>query len=43
VLCSHREEEVHGFVERVIELRDGALVRDERRTRSAPWRLQVVQ
>jgi ABC-type multidrug transport system ATPase subunit len=43
VLCSHREEEVHGFVERVIELRDGELIRDERRARSAPWRLQVVQ
>ena len=43
LLCSHREEEVHSFVERVVELRDGELVRDERRARSAPWRLQVVQ
>jgi len=31
LLCSHRAEEVSGFVERVIELRDGRVVSDDRR------------
>ena len=43
ILCSHREEEVQSFVERVVELRDGELVRDERRTQSARRLMQVVQ
>lgn len=30
VVCSHRVEEVRGLVSRVIELRDGSVVRDER-------------
>ncbi len=30
VLCSHRVEEVHMLVERVVELRDGHVARDER-------------
>jgi len=42
ILCSHREEEVHSYVERVIELRDGALLRDERLQKSARPHLQVV-
>jgi energy-coupling factor transporter ATP-binding protein EcfA2 len=29
LLCSHRAEEVSGFVERVIELRDGRVVSDD--------------
>jgi len=33
LLCSHRAEEVTGFVERVVELRDGRVVSDERRRR----------
>ena len=40
ILCSHREEEVQSFVQRVLELRDGELVRDARPV-AAP-RLQVV-
>jgi ABC-type multidrug transport system ATPase subunit len=43
ILCSHREEEVHSFVERVIELRDGELVRDEINIAGAPLHLQVVR
>lgn len=42
LLCSHREEEVHNFVERVVELRDGAVARDERMVHQATPRLQVV-
>ena len=42
LLCSHREEEVHNFVERVVELRDGVVARDERRVQRAAKRLQVV-
>lgn len=43
ILCSHRQEEVHSFVERIVELRDGVLVRDERRMHRSAWRLQVAQ
>jgi ABC-type multidrug transport system ATPase subunit len=42
LLCSHREEEVHNFVDRVVELRDGSVVRDERCLQRAAPRLQVV-
>jgi ABC-2 type transport system ATP-binding protein len=42
LLCSHREEEVHNFVERIVELRDGGVARDERCVRRAAPRLQVV-
>jgi ABC-type multidrug transport system ATPase subunit len=42
ILCSHREEEVHSFVERVIELRDGQLVRDERSQPVTRARLRAV-
>lgn len=43
ILCSHREEEVNAYVERVVELREGEVVRDERKVRSEPARLQVVR
>jgi ABC-type multidrug transport system ATPase subunit len=43
VLCSHREDEVHSFVERVIELREGRLARDERLANAARLRLRAVQ
>lgn len=43
ILCSHREEEVNAYVERVIELREGELVRDQRKVRAEPVRLQVVR
>jgi ABC-type multidrug transport system ATPase subunit len=42
LLCSHREEEVHNFVERVVELRDGSVARDERTAQRGAPRLQVV-
>lgn len=32
IFCSHRLEEVEGFVDRIVELREGALVRNERRS-----------
>ena len=32
ILCSHRLEEVEGFVDRVVELREGVLVRNDRRS-----------
>lgn len=40
ILCSHREEEVHSYVDRVIELREGEIARDEL---NGPVRLQVVR
>lgn len=43
ILCSHREEEVHKYVDRVIELRDGHVARDERSLHEHRPRLQVVQ
>ena len=43
ILCSHGEEEVHMFVDRVVELRDGRVERDERMSGREPVRLQVVQ
>jgi ABC-2 type transport system ATP-binding protein len=43
VLCSHREEEVHNYVDRVVEMRDGRIARDERPTRAKPAQLQVAQ
>jgi len=43
ILCSHREEEVQAYVERVIELREGEVVRDELKSRGEPLRLQVVR
>jgi len=43
ILCSHREEEVHNYVDRVIEMRDGRVARDERRSRTDPARLRVTQ
>jgi ABC-2 type transport system ATP-binding protein len=43
ILCSHREEEVQKYVDRVVELRDGGLARDERLTGREHVRLQVVQ
>ena len=42
ILCSHREEELHSFVGRVVELRDGVLIRDDNLLHSVPRRLQVV-
>lgn len=42
LLCSHREEEVQSFVERVVELRDGSVARDEYRIQHSTARLQVV-
>jgi ABC-2 type transport system ATP-binding protein len=46
ILCSHREEEVQHYVDRVVELRDGRIARDERRSRqnggAAAPRLQVL-
>jgi ABC-2 type transport system ATP-binding protein len=43
ILCSHREEEVHNYVDRVVEMRDGRIARDERSSRADAPRLQVVQ
>jgi ABC-2 type transport system ATP-binding protein len=42
LLCSHRQEELEGFVQRVVELRDGALLRDEPTANKHRPRLQVV-
>jgi ABC-2 type transport system ATP-binding protein len=43
IMCSHREEEVHNYVDRVIEMRDGRIARDERPSRTDAPRLQVAQ
>lgn len=43
ILCSHRAEEVHGFVDRVISMRDGTVERDERKSNSGPVMLRAVQ
>lgn len=43
VLCSHRQEEVQTWVDRVVTLRDGELARDERSPLVRRPRLQVVQ
>jgi ABC-type multidrug transport system ATPase subunit len=42
ILCSHREEEVHDRVDRVVELRDGRVVRDELRTAAARVHLRSL-
>jgi ABC-2 type transport system ATP-binding protein len=42
ILCSHREQEIHSLVDRVVELRDGAIASDVRRERSRRPLLQVV-
>ena len=42
ILCSHREEEVQRFVQRVVELQDGRVVRDERQSNGGHPRLAVV-
>jgi ABC-type multidrug transport system ATPase subunit len=42
VLCSHRQHEVQSFVDRVIELRDGQVLRDERPADAVRPLLRVV-
>ena len=42
ILCSHREEEVHGVVERVVELGDGRLIRDEASRGATRTRLRAL-
>lgn len=42
LLCSHREEEVAHYVERVIELGDGRVVRDEHAALTTPSRMLKV-
>jgi ABC-type multidrug transport system ATPase subunit len=43
VLCSHRQEEVQTWVDRVVTLYDGELSRDQRSALAPRPRLQVVQ
>jgi ABC-type multidrug transport system ATPase subunit len=42
ILCSHRAEEVHGFVERVVSMRDGRVEHDERKSKPGPVALRAV-
>jgi ABC-2 type transport system ATP-binding protein len=42
ILCSHRAEEVHGFVHRIVSMRDGTVEHDEHNFKAEPVMLRAV-